>query len=334
MKLIKRFQQGGSTANIDMLFKGLSGLTQQAGLQQAKLASGILASNSPQKNDFVKNESFVDPSAPVNYLTPAMQKGDKIPSSNGISLMAFFKHMIPGFREAYKMKQDQKQYDEIQRQKYRVRIPLQDYPIQQPKLLGNNQQKSKNITKHYSGGEVNLSKLPLNDSQRFQLGQVNMLTGKKPTLKGFEINNGQFDVLTAQEGEKLPTAQKVEDRYKGGRRVTNSLRYLGDSISVRGVESQAPWYKYPAEIVEYIRHSKVSPTYNDTTYAERPSFIRPMRGVIRAAGNNYYFGKKKRYMLPIVGGFVQSNYNTSTPEEHQEYDTLKRRFNTAWGITK
>jgi len=52
----------------------------------------------------VKNESFVDPSAPVNYLTPAMQKGDKIPSSNGISLMAFFKHMIPGFREAYKMK--------------------------------------------------------------------------------------------------------------------------------------------------------------------------------------------------------------------------------------
>jgi len=59
-----------------------------------------------------------------------------------------------------------------------------------------------------------------------------------------------------------------------------------------------------------------------------------MRGVIRAAGNNYYFGKKKRYMLPIVGGFVQSNYNTSTPEEHQEYDTLKRRFNTAWGITK
>lgn len=66
--------------------------------------------------------------------------------------MTFFKHMIPGFREAYKMKQDQKQYEEIQKQKYRVRIPLQDYPIQQPKLLSNNQKTP--LTKHQEGGPV------------------------------------------------------------------------------------------------------------------------------------------------------------------------------------
>jgi len=40
-----------------------------------------------------------------------------------------------------------------------------------------------------------------------------------------------------QNGGELPTAQKVEDRYKGGRRVNNSSSYFGDSISVRGVES-------------------------------------------------------------------------------------------------
>ena len=108
--------------------------------------------------------------------------------------MTFFKHMIPGFREAYKMKQDQKQYEEIQKQKYKVRIPLQDYPIQQPKLFSNNQKTP--TTKHQEGGEVNLNKLPLNDIQRFQLNQVNTLTGKKPILKGFEVNNGQFELIT------------------------------------------------------------------------------------------------------------------------------------------
>ena len=66
--------------------------------------------------------------------------------------MTFFKHMIPGFREAYKMKQDQKQYEEIQKQKYKVRIPLQDYPIQQPKLFSSNQKTP--TTKHQEGGLV------------------------------------------------------------------------------------------------------------------------------------------------------------------------------------
>lgn len=132
----------------------------------------------------------------------------------------------------------------------------------------------------------------------------------------------------------LPTAPKTEDRYAGGKRITKSGTEFGDSISIRGVEAQSPWYKYPAQIVERIRHSKIDPMFNDTTYAERPSFIKPINGVIRAAGNDYHFGKKQRYSLPLFGGFFNANYDKSTPQEQQEYDTLKRRFNTAWNLAK
>lgn len=135
-------------------------------------------------------------------------------------------------------------------------------------------------------------------------------------------------------GKRLPTAPPAEQRYAGGKRVINSGKEFNDSVSIRGVEAQSPWYKYPAQIIERIVHSSVDPAFNDTVYAERPSFIIPMNGVVRATGNNYYFGKKQRYSLPVFGGFVHSNYNASTPGEQQEYDTLKRRFNTAWGVAK
>lgn len=135
-------------------------------------------------------------------------------------------------------------------------------------------------------------------------------------------------------GKVLPTAPPAEKRYAGGKRVINYGKEFNDSVSIRGVEAQSPWYKHPAQIIERIVHSSIDPAFNDTVYAERPSFIRPVNGVIRAAGNNYYFGKKQRYSLPIFGGFFQNNYEASTPEEQQEYDTLKRRFNTAWKVSK
>lgn len=134
-------------------------------------------------------------------------------------------------------------------------------------------------------------------------------------------------------GKTLPTAPPAEQRYKGGKRVLNSSQEFGDSVSVRGVEAPSAWYEHPAQIVERIRHSKVSPIFNDTVYVERPSFIKPIHGVTRAAGNDYYYGKKKRYQLPIFGDFVHNNYDKSTPEEQKEYDTLKRRFNTAWSVS-
>lgn len=132
----------------------------------------------------------------------------------------------------------------------------------------------------------------------------------------------------------LPTAQPADQRYAGGQRVTRSSHEFKDSISIKGVKSKAPWYKSPAMIMEHVKHSSVHPKFNDTTYAEVPSF-----GIVgsyrtRIAGNNYYFGKKYRFQLPIVGGFVNVNYDKSTPEEQAEYNTLQRRFRTAWEAAK
>lgn len=39
--------------------------------------------------------------------------------------------------------------------------------------------------------------------QALQVKQANTLTQQSPTLGGFQVNNGQFDVISAQEGDKL-----------------------------------------------------------------------------------------------------------------------------------
>lgn len=49
--------------------------------------------------------------------------------------------------------------------------------------------------------------LPLTDVQKFQLNQVNPLTGKKPEIRGWEINNGELDVVTAESGTKLESKE-------------------------------------------------------------------------------------------------------------------------------
>ena len=112
-----------------------------------------------------------------------------------------------------------------------------------------------------------------------------------------------------------------------------SSKYFGDSVSIRGVTGPSAWYQKPPIILEKIRHDRVDPTYNDTTYAEQPAYTFPVRPEVRAAGNNVLLGGKKQ-RFNFFGNFYNNNYNQSTPEEQIEYDTLKRRFNTAWNIAK
>ena len=152
-----------------------------------------------------------------------------------------------------------------------------------------------------NGGSFN--GLPLSFIQQFQLNQTNPLTGKKPEVKGWEINDGQFDVLTAQEGDKLPTAQNAADRYRGGQRTTNSYKDFGDSVSVRGVQGISPWYKKSPIILETIRHSKSGPDYNDTTYAERPAYFPLLQENVRAATNSKYLGKRNSAWSRFLGFF-------------------------------
>ena len=150
---------------------------------------------------------------------------------------------------------------------------------------------------------------------------------KKPTIaQNKPITKHQF-------GDKLPTAQSAEQRYRNGTRSQVASKYYGDSVSIRGVTGPSKWYQKPPIILEKIRHDRVNPAYNDTTYAEQPAYTPPIRVQERAAGNNILLqGKKQRFNF--FGNFFNTNYNPSTPQEQNEYDTLKRRFNTAWGIAK
>lgn len=61
------------------------------------------------------------------------------------------------------------------------------------------------LIKFQLGG--NIKNLPLTDVQKFQLNQVNPLTGKKPEIRGWEINNGELDVVTAESGTKLESKE-------------------------------------------------------------------------------------------------------------------------------
>ena len=136
-----------------------------------------------------------------------------------------------------------------------------------------------------------------------------------------------------QFGDKLPTAQSAEQRYRNGTRSQVASKYYGDSVSIRGVTGPSEWYQKPPIILEKIRHDRVNPAYNDTTYAEQPAYTPPIRVQERAAGNNILLqGKKQRFNF--FGNFFNANYNPSTPQEQNEYDTLKRRFNTAWSVAK
>ena len=47
----------------------------------------------------------------------------------------------------------------------------------------------------------------MSDSQRYQANWVNTLTGRKPTLNGFEISNGQFEPMYAEEGGQITPDQ-------------------------------------------------------------------------------------------------------------------------------
>ena len=239
MKLIKRFQQGGSTANIDMLFKGLSGLTQQAGLQQAKLASGILASSTPQKNDFVKNESFVDPNAPVNYLTPAMQEGGIMDKAN-----YFIKSL---FRTPIRIPEHVQKPQP--RNTYKIREPLEpnekSYPNPDKNFFA-----GPKITDTRDTGFIKTPEQPIQ--------QADSAFFKTPKLITKSYGGG----------DKLPTAPKAEVRYANSQRLYNEDPYFRYSTKYQngentGVVQNTPYSTIPAIITQQI-------IGNDTIYRETP----------------------------------------------------------------
>lgn len=288
--------------------------------------------NIRQQNNSINNST--------NNITtrevPVAQQGDKLPqieSNNARPLMGLFRHMIPGFNNAYKQKQYQAAYQQKQRQKFLSN--QHKLPFMEPAVKAD--------MNTYNGGQlpgITVEAVDLSKPQRFPYGGINVesksVRGSLDRKQRTYVNpfEGHNLVAKNQEGNKLPIAQDAKERYSGGERVIKSGKYYNDSISVRAVKSKSPWYKNPALILERIQHSNVDPMFNDTTYAEQPSRGFLIKGTIRAAGNDYYSGKKKRWQYPIFGDFFNFNNEKSTPEDKAEYDTLKRRFNTAWGVAK
>lgn len=112
-----------------------------------------------------------------------------------------------------------------------------------------------------------------------------------------------------QSGGGLPTAPKAEDRYKNSYKLSedffnNRIKYLGTKKN-KGVIQVVPYSTVPAYITESISD------LGDTIYRESPEYQRfrlRRAPVVRTASNR--------------------------GNDLNEYETLKRRFNTAWNLAK
>lgn len=116
-------------------------------------------------------------------------------------------------------------------------------------------------------------------------------------------------MIKAQQGTKLPTAPKAEDRYANSIRLyANSPRFKYDiryqDGQTTGVVQDTPYTTLPAIITQQV-------VGNDTVYRETPD--------------------QKRFSLR---GFPVTRTATNTDSNRQEFETMRRRFNTAWGVAK
>ena len=108
----------------------------------------------------------------------------------------------------------------------------------------------------------------------------------------------------------LPTAPKAEDRYKNGFRKTNGDPYVDHKIkfsgsNVKAVIADTPYNIIPAAITQQITKD------GDTIYTETPEY--------------------KRFSFRLFP--VKRNASFLNPKGN-EYEILKRRFNTAWNLAK
>lgn len=155
--------------------------------------------------------------------------------------------------------------------------------------------------------------------------------------KMYRQGGGLNRISFMQQGKNLPTAPKAEDRYRGGQRVsveTKGGRYGGnDRMEIKEVQGKKPgMFGSVPFIRQTVLHSSVSPDYNDTTYIEVPerkNFLveRKLRGVEKhpSVFKTYYSN-----VYPFFGSILP-DLGSGTKEE---YETLKRRFNTAWNLAK
>lgn len=145
---------------------------------------------------------------------------------------------------------------------------------------------------------------------------------KKRFQYGGSLNGTPFMQQGTPKGG-LPTAPKAEDRYKNGKRF--QLPYYKEVYT----PTNRMTLTQGASIRQYVK--PITPYYNDTTYVEIPEHTSFVKLTPRMASTN----SKENLNSPILDkngwptGYYKFKFNNSP-----EYETLKRRFNTAWNLAK
>lgn len=189
-------------------------------------------------------------------------------------------------------------------------------------MAGRSAKQGAKLNKNCGGSKMKLEK---GDKVCPKCGKVHA-AGMGCTIAKFKMHRqgGSLNgVPFMQQGKNLPTAPKAEDRYKKGRRV--QLPYYKEVYT----PTNRMTLTHGASIRQYVE--PITPYYNDTTYVEIPEHTSFVKLSPRVASTNSI----EDLNSPILDnngwptGYYKFKFNNSP-----EYETLKRRFNTAWNLAK
>lgn len=318
MKLIKRFQSGGgltTAQGLASVFQGVNlqqGLSGDARLGNMQVKDGMFNPAPPlyapmiqtQQNNLlwqtnkqttIPEENTAQPKS--NTQVPIAQEGDKLQPNR---FMDFIKRFFMGPPVEHKPYVQRPQ----PRNTYKIKEPLE------PDV--------KSDMNTYSGGMlpgITVEAKDLSKPQRFPYGGINVISkpinGGLDTRQRVVVNPFESSDLMAKygDGDKLPTAPKAKDRYANSQRLYSDNAFFGSNSKYQdgqttGVVQNTPYSIIPAIITQQI-------IGNDTIYRETPD--------------------QKRFRLR---GFPVTRTASNTDSNRQEYETMRNRFNTAWGIAK
>lgn len=316
MKLIKRFQSGGglSTAQgLASVFQGINlqqGLSGDARLGNMQVKDGMFNPAPPlyapmiqtQQNNLLWQTNKQTTIPEENTAQPksniqVAQEGDKLQPNRFLDFIKRFFMGPPIEHKPYVQKPQPKNT-------YKIKEPLE------PDV--------KSDMNTYSGGMlpgITIEAKDLSKPQRFPYGGINVISkpinGGLDTRQRVVVNPFESSDLMAKygDGDKLPIAPKAKDRYANSQRLYSDNSFFGSNSKYQdgqttGVVQNTPYSIIPAIITQQI-------IGNDTIYRETPD--------------------QKRFRLR---GFPVTRTASNTDSNRQEYETMRNRFNTAWGIAK
>lgn len=133
---------------------------------------------------------------------------------------------------------------------------------------------------------------------------------------------------------KLPTAPKVEDRYKEGTKKQKTVQEKDQTFSriypLREIKTViANDNLFPSKIEQQI-YQGITPEINDTVYIETTGHNNPFVTILPRRAMKQSGLYTNTYSRP--NGPLSGRYWPGIRTNKGEFEILKRRFNTAWNI--